>query len=302
MKVSRRSAMGLAFSALAFPALSPEANTLVKESTMPRSFVSALKLGLFKCRGDEALAEWERLRSGRDGWPILVGDDRALTRLVEAVDAFLPWQTVEQILARADLLHFPDELHAADQAIRCGLIEDAKRALALSDEKLPRAFDFDEDGEVLQLSVEETRRKLAADIASGFQLPVGAWPTSHHSPLMPPAIFEGTQLRENVNILLVPVTGGPEVFAYLRWAGVNMCPPSEVHVAALRLWHERYGAQLVALTEDSITLRVERKPQTREAALALSREHLLYCTQSVETIAPVAAGLMTSDWWYFWWD
>ena len=39
---------------------------------------------------------------------------------------------------------------------------------------------------------------------------------------------------------------------------------------------------------------------------ALAREHLAYCPdivfQGSSDLAPLAAALMDSDWWFFWWD
>lgn len=269
---------------------------------MPADLVSTLKLERFRCRGDEALAEWAKLKDEGKGWPVIVGDDKALSRLVDSIDAFALSQTPEQILVKADTLHFPDELRAQHEAVIAELIEHSRRALALPDDKLPKGIDFDEDGDVFDLSVEETRRKIQAEIDSGFVLPIGVWPDKPRPSRMPLTIYDGLEFRNSVNILRVPVASGPEVFASLRWAGVNLCPPSEVHVAALRLWDNRYGAELVALTDDSITLRVQRRPQDPQTAIELVREQQFYCPSSIETIAPTAYGLMTSDWWFFWWD
>jgi hypothetical protein len=53
-------------------------------------------------------------------------------------------------------------------------------------------------------------------------------------------------------------------------------------------------------------IRVNRRPETRGAALDLAREQYLYCSdivdQGVQTFSALAAVLMQSDWWYFWWD
>jgi Domain of unknown function (DUF4253) len=48
------------------------------------------------------------------------------------------------------------------------------------------------------------------------------------------------------------------------------------------------------------------RPKTREEALALARDQYVYCAdnidQGVRTYSALAAALMESDWWYFWWD
>jgi len=65
-------------------------------------------------------------------------------------------------------------------------------------------------------------------------------------------------------------------------------------------------AELVGLSHDVMNVRVQRRPRTREAALELAREQYVYCSdivdQGVQTLSALAAVLMESDWWYFWWD
>ncbi|WP_278985274.1 DUF4253 domain-containing protein [Sphingobium yanoikuyae] len=92
----------------------------------------------------------------------------------------------------------------------------------------------------------------------------------------------------------------------MRWGNWNACPSPEIHVAALRYWHHRYGAELIGLNGDTINMRASRRPSTKAEALNLARDQFYYCAdivyQGTETLAPLAAGLMDSDWWFFWWD
>src|SRR5262249_5334448 len=92
----------------------------------------------------------------------------------------------------------------------------------------------------------------------------------------------------------------------LRWGGWNECPAAEYHVAAMRSWRDRYGAELVGMSSGMLNFRVTAKPKTREEALALAREQYIYCAdlidQGVQTYSALAADLMANDWWYFWWD
>ena len=202
---------------------------------MPPIYISSLKLELFKTAGIEALALWERLKQEGRGWPIIVGDDKKLSALVESIDDFAGSQSPEQILKAADALSFPEELKIADKAFRMEIIANLRRDLALPDKDLPTRYDFDGDGELVALSPQMVRKKMQAEVDSELELPVGEWPATVTPEKMPLAIYDGNwQLRESVNILRVPVSNSAEVFAHLRWAGVNMCPPSEVHVAAMR--------------------------------------------------------------------
>lgn len=309
VRLSRRAAMILSSGVAAFFAtgsrtFASPSNIVSKETALvPAAYVSSLKLELFKTAGIEAVAMWERLKVEDRGWPIIVGDDRQLSKLVKSIDDFGGSQSAEQILKAADALHFPEELRIADEAFRMEIVEDIRRDLALPDKDLPKEYNINEDGDLIELSPEMARKKMQAEVDSKLELPVGQWPTTSVPEKIPLPIYDSNwQLRESVNILRVPVSTSAEVFAHLCWAGFNMCPPSEVHVAALRKWHELYGAELVALTDDSITLRVSRRPQSKEAALDLAREQILYNRGEALTLAPVAYSLMTSDWWFFWWD
>jgi hypothetical protein len=94
--------------------------------------------------------------------------------------------------------------------------------------------------------------------------------------------------------------------ALLRYGNWNACPPPQVHVAVHRYWRERYGIELVSSQIDTLEFRVTNQPTDQETALALAREQYAYCNdivdQGVGTLANLAATLMVSDYWYFWWD
>jgi Domain of unknown function (DUF4253) len=109
-----------------------------------------------------------------------------------------------------------------------------------------------------------------------------------------------------VHIVTLPTTQSWEVPAWLRWGNWNGCPPAAYHCAALRDWQARFGAELVAINHDTINIRVKRRPADRAEALALAREHYAYCPdtvdQGMDTIEALAALLLVSDWWFFWWD
>ncbi|PSJ40585.1 DUF4253 domain-containing protein [Allosphingosinicella deserti] len=224
--------------------------------------------------GAQAEAEWQRLRGAGRGWPVVVGGDEALAQMAEmlggrqaqAADGGAPSPgSPAEIVKAAAALRFPEALRAWAGAPG----EDELRA---------------EDG---------------------------AWPEDLPSGAAMPGLILATDLTsgaplERVHLLLIPTAKSWEVPAYLAWGGWNACPPPAVHVAALKAWHERYGAELVGLNGDTLNLRVARRPTERAEALALARDFYRYCPDIVDqgtgTLAPLAAGLMTSDWWYFWWD
>lgn len=214
--------------------------------------------------GAEAEAEWRRLRGAGRGRPVVIGGDETLAQIAEMLGANAASAPAE-ILKAAAALRYPDALGSWPGA--------------------PAAED---------LRAEE-----------------GAWPGEMPAGAAMPGLMVATDLASGaplpqVHILLIPTDKSWEVPAYLRWGGWNACPPPEVHVAALKAWHERYGAELVGLTGDQLNLRVARRPAERAEALGLARDFYRYCPDLVDqgagTLAPLAAGLMASDWWYFWWD
>ncbi len=223
--------------------------------------------------GDRALTEWDRMKAAGRIWPVIIGDDEALERLADQFSMEDPAvsgasfgeepRAPDQIIRASADLHFPNDL--------------SQWAGAYRDEDL-RAPVGDWPDEAQQAGVELT---VATDILTGVPF-------------------------EQVHIVQFPTQAGWEVPAYLRWGNWNACPPPEYHVAALRSWHERYGAELVGINGDTMNLRVARRPQSREEALMLAHELYRYCPdivdQGVETLAALGSILMSSDWWYFWWD
>jgi hypothetical protein len=137
--------------------------------------------------------------------------------------------------------------------------------------------------------------------------PVGEWPaTPSPSAGLTVAMNSDQALLHKVHIALIPTDDWTTVPAHLRWGGWNACPRAEYHVAALRSWRDRFGAELIGLSSDRMDLRVARRPHTRAQALELAREHYIYCNDIVDqgegTVSRLAACLIADDWWNFWWD
>lgn len=94
--------------------------------------------------------------------------------------------------------------------------------------------------------------------------------------------------------------------ALLQFGGWNECPFPEEHAAIARYWQERYGAEPVAMTGDTLECFVSRPPTTREAAEQLALEQFAYCEdiviQGTESVRQLAASLLNAPSWFFWWD
>jgi hypothetical protein len=154
----------------------------------------------------------------------------------------------------------------------------------------------------------ENREKLIVGMSSEYGPELGEWPTT--VPEMPQLsvavdLRSGSPLAQ-VYIVTVPTDDWTTIPAYLRWGNWNDCPAPEYHVAALRSWRDRFGAELIGLSHDVMNIRVRRRPSNRAEALDLAREQYSYCSDIVEqgvgSLSALAAALMEHDWWFFWWD
>lgn len=226
--------------------------------------LAALPYPRIETTGAEALATWERLKSEGKGWPVVVGDDADLLSIAENFDA-QPDRSPATILAAAKGLTYPKAVNAfarAEWGDDFGSVE---------------IGNWPEDGAAAEGYVDLT---VAKDLDG--------------------------KPKPKVHILLLPTRDGAEAFAYLRWGLWNSCPSPELHVLTARDWARRYGAEVVGISGDVVNMRVARRPKTRKEALAVAREQLAYCPdivfQGSGDLGPLAAALMDSDWWFFWWD
>jgi hypothetical protein len=276
--------------------------------------IAAFPYERMEVAGDQALATWESLRASRRGTcPVVVGDDDEFTRIVEG---FTQWpggparKTAEQILEAAGRLRHPEDLITKHSSDRARVRERAMQLMSeRPDLRMPSELRPPSDleavlgGNLRALSLEEM---LAATVReSGPEL--GDWPSE---PMGAPQLSVATALSgsplSKVQLVILPTDDWTTIPAYLNWGNWNGCPAPEYHVAALRSWRERFGAELIGLSHDVMNIRVNTRPEMRDAALDLAREQYAYCSdivdQGVQTLSALAAVLMQSDWWYFWWD
>lgn len=136
----------------------------------------------------------------------------------------------------------------------------------------------------------------------------GEWPAENVEPieLVTYLDLETGSPKEEVAIALLRVRQPWEVFATLMWGGWNACADAANHCAVHRRWYKKYGAEVVSVTGDCVQCWVARPPATQEEALQLAWEQYAYCPdivlQGTETVSALAAALMVSEFWYFWWE
>ncbi len=149
----------------------------------------------------------------------------------------------------------------------------------------------------------------------------GDWPDAEQAPtfdidlhrqtvekksLLPWGRGQVEQIKEEIFIGLIPTNRSWEVAAHLCIGNWNACPTPMEHVAVAQFWNRAFGAETVAMAHNAVYFEVGRRPESREEALALARQHYAYCPETVDqgtkSLAWLAAGLMQSDCWSFSWD
>ena len=234
---------------------------------------------IVETRGEDALAKWQALKTAGRGVPVVVGD---LDGVLEPFSPGYPetLKPVQETLAQANAIRFPQGLAQMRH----------DRNVAASEMLRKMGDSVDLDDEAFQAR----------------EPPLGEWPPS---PSVSPGLsvaYDRHQPLPEVHIVLVPTDDPTSVPAHLHWGDWNECPPPAYHVAALRHWHERYGAELVGLDMDVMNLQVVRKPATCDEALELARVQHAYCNDIVEQgtydLRTLATELLAHNWWYFWWD
>lgn len=110
-----------------------------------------------------------------------------------------------------------------------------------------------------------------------------------------------------VRLGLVAVDRPADVPAGLGWNGMlNQTPDVGALSAVLRSWEDRFGAVLVALGFDSLTLSVAAPPTTPARALALAAEHRAFCLDNFPLqpgdLRAFSVSLLRARSWRFWWD
>lgn len=136
----------------------------------------------------------------------------------------------------------------------------------------------------------------------------GDWPDTVTQPKEPVCVRrdDGKGYLDRVVIVLVPAAEAWHVPAHFGFGNWNDCPEPSVHVARHREWQTEFGAEICAVTPDTIECVVARPPADKEAAIALAVDQFVYAydivAQGTESIEALAAILLGGPLWFFWWD
>ena len=224
--------------------------------------------------GEKALEEWQKQKDNGTHWPIIIGSEESASNIFE--------QFEPAIYSNGSFKDFDNSVTTPAQTI-------AQAA----------QLDFPKD----------LKNWEGATPSEDLLAQKGKWPQVPVSFEIGPTVTKNVltnRFEQTVQIVLLPTKNCWEVPAFLNWGNWNACPPAKYHVAALKKWHELYGAELVCLSGDTLEVRLKKRPENRSAAMKLAEELYFYCPdlldQGVETKSNLAAALLQSDWWSFWWD
>ena len=184
-------------------------------------------------------------------------------------------------------------------------------------ERIEECAEFNEQdpAEIIQLSFELNpaawmagRRKEAEEYEFAPEELLGAWPgevvkkgsITLHTDILT------HRVKSKVYVGLAKIDAPWQLPAILKFGAWNDCPYPDMHCALHRRWQERFGAEITGMSGDVVECVVQGPPTNREEAIELAWEQYWYCTDIVDqgcgTVSKLAATLLNSRYWYFWWD
>lgn len=103
--------------------------------------------------------------------------------------------------------------------------------------------------------------------------------------------------------LIETSAGGCDIPRLLRWGGAcnNGLYGNDV-TTVLTYWYARFGAELMALTLDSLTLFVPHPPTNPAEVIEVGMQHDAFCPDISEDFDFLLQEQVHSHYWNFWWD
>lgn len=123
-----------------------------------------------------------------------------------------------------------------------------------------------------------------------------------------PRIRQEAKAMPQARIGLVAADRPADVLPIIGWSGLvarGEPGPSLLElVAVLRSWEDRFGARLIDIGFADLRLLVDRPPRTLAAAQQIAAEHLVLADECTgcRDISGLAAELVNTPIWTFWWD
>ena len=114
------------------------------------------------------------------------------------------------------------------------------------------------------------------------------------------------KIKKEVFLGLARINQPWQLPAVLKYGAWNDCPAPEVHCAFHRKWQSEFGAEIVGMSGDVVECVVKNPPRDKAASIELAWQQYWYCAdiveQGCESVSNLAATLINSKYWYFWWD
>ena len=154
----------------------------------------------------------------------------------------------------------------------------------------------------------EERREDAKDDEFSHKKRLGEWPIEvgeMGSISLHKDILSG-EIKPKVYLGLAEIDQAWQLPAVVQLGDWNECPSPVEHCAFHRSWQWRFGAEITGMSGDTVECLVRNPPGDRETALRLAWEQYWYCNDIVDqgcgSISKLAATLLNSPYWFFWWD
>ena len=239
--------------------------------------------------GDKTLSAWEKFRASakKTGfWPVIMGEKSSFEYMKNGLQ---------------HIQHSKEE--APKQSFFSRLFKKPQPAVQAERETPAEII---QNGELID--PDQWRSERQQSDPETYTAPRGDWPSEYKQKNTFYVIDEAVSANpvKDLYLALIPTTSSWQAPAYLYFGDWNFCPPCEVHTSILSKWQQAYGAEIVAVTSETIELSVSNPPKTREDALKLAEEQFIYCEdivlQGTETLETLGAELLNSKTWFFWWD
>ncbi|RYG48298.1 DUF4253 domain-containing protein [bacterium] len=169
---------------------------------------------------------------------------------------------------------------------------DVRERLRQAEELQPQA--------IIKARLDELFEEEEEDELFGEDFKPSALQTGNPDPHDAPAI-----LREEgeISIALLPSRHGWEAPAHLEYGSWNEYPSIAEHVALLRDWEKRYGAEMLVLSSDTVELLLSRPLTNVDEAKKVAAEWLAYSSDNdAGSLQFLAQGMLNTRFWISWWD
>lgn len=103
--------------------------------------------------------------------------------------------------------------------------------------------------------------------------------------------------------LIQTSAGGCDIPRMLRWGGAGNNGLSGRDVTTvLAYWHARFGAELMMVAHDSLSLLAPRPPTTPAEVVEVGMQHDAFCPDIGDPFDFLLQEQVHSHYWHFWWD